>query len=227
MYLEGALARPVEFSIGADYAATLDAVSTGAAEVAIVPPGVYLQATATGAPLTAIAAKIVDGSLGTEGIILARAATQVDVTLPGLSVCFADPNSTTGYHLARSWLRDEGADLAALDVVFSGNHVQILRDLIAERCDIGATYTGNWTSADQAGIPVGRTRMVATTGWTPHDVVVIPTALPPEKRERLSQVLLDYTGSSDRDRHERLTGFTKVDEDTLAGLASKLSASQQ
>jgi serine/threonine protein kinase len=227
LYLEDALSQPVQFSVGADYAATLTAVSDGEADAAIVPPGVYLQATAQGAPLIAIAAKIVDGSRGTEGIILAREATAVDVTAPGLTVCFADPNSTTGYHLARSWLRDEGADLEALDAVFSGNHVQVLRDLIAQRCDIGATYTGNWTSADQAGIPVSRTRMVSTTGWTPHDIVVVGTSLKPSKRDRLSAVLLEYTGSSDSARQERLTGFTKVDEDTLAELAVKLRASQQ
>ena len=142
-------------------------------------------------------------------------------------MCFADPNSTTGYHLARSWLRDEGADLEAIEVVFSGNHVQVLRDLIAERCDLGATYTGNWTSAEQAGIPVGQTRMVATTGWTPHDVVVVGTSLPPEKVEKLTSIFLDYTGTPDAVRHERLTGFTQVDEDTLDGLAVKLRASQQ
>ncbi len=227
LYFEDSLERPVQFSVGSDYAATLQAVSDGVAEAAIVPPGVYLQATAQGAPLTAIAAKIVDGSRGTEGIILAREATAVDVTEPGLSVCFADPNSTTGYHLARSWLRDEGADLEAIEVVFSGNHVQVLRDLIAERCDLGATYTGNWTSAEQAGIPVGQTRMVATTGWTPHDVVVVGTSLPPEKVEKLTSIFLDYTGTPDAVRHERLTGFTQVDEDTLDGLAVKLRASQQ
>lgn len=219
------LDRPVVLRVGDDYADAVDAVASGEAPVGIAPPGVFLHATEEHPELRAIAAKEVDGSRGTEGVILAREGEQVPLDGP-LSVCFADPSSTTGYHLARAWLDSEGVAMSQVDAVLSGNHQQVLRDLLDGRCALAATYTGNWTSAGQAGIPVARTRIVATTGWTPHDVVLIGPSTSPELATALADALFAYHSDNRGDGTEHLTGFSPVDREALEALRERLLRSE-
>jgi phosphonate transport system substrate-binding protein len=158
---------------------------------------------------------MVDGSTGSDGVILVREEANIDsvAALRGHTFCFPDRKSTTGYVLARKAMREAGLD-PDKDVVahFSGNHTQVLQDMTAGLCDAGATYSGGYLAADRAGIPVGRTHQLTLTGRSPQDMVVAGPSTKIADRELLQAVLLSLKPKADIGEDnlgtlERISGF--------------------
>ena len=111
--------------------------------------------------------KVVDGSTSTDGyLIVRRDEPALDVqALVGRTVCFTEELSSTGYVMPRKYLRNHGLDPDTDFVThWSGNHEQVLRDLLAGTCDLGATFSMNYQTADQREIPAAQLRILAITG---------------------------------------------------------------
>jgi ABC-type phosphate/phosphonate transport system substrate-binding protein len=125
--------------------------------------------------LHVLAVKVVDGSVSTDGYLLVRRDTPAKsvAELKGHGLCLSDPLSSTGYLLPRAFLADAGLDPDRDFVVrLSGNHQQVLVDLLDGKCDLGATYSGNFNTADQRGVATARLRILGMTGSAPHDAFV-------------------------------------------------------
>jgi phosphonate transport system substrate-binding protein len=158
---------------------------------------------------------MVDGSTGSDGVILVREDSNVNglADLRGRTFCYPDRKSTTGFVLARQKLVEAGLD-PDKDVVahVSGNHTQVLKDLTAGVCDAGATYSGGYLAADRAGIPVGRTRVLMITGRSPQDMLVAGPSSTASDRELLQRALLAVQPKQDIGEDtigtlERISGF--------------------
>ena len=180
-WLEARLGRPVSFEPAATYEAAAEALLDRQAEFAILTPYLYVL-TANRAPIGLVARELVDGSTGTDGVIVVPETSRVDRPgdLVGKRLCVSDTRSATGYLLPRRWLREGGVNPDKdLTIVASGNHHAALRALVDGQCDAAGTYAGALLTADEAKIPVARLRTVAVTGRTPHECVVsAPTADP-------------------------------------------------
>lgn len=73
---------------------------------------------------------------------------------------------------------------------------------------------GALTSADQAEIPIARTRILALTGRTPHDAICSGPKTETQDAERMREVLLkfdpmEHAGVQRLGTIERLTGFAE------------------
>jgi phosphate/phosphite/phosphonate ABC transporter binding protein len=224
VWLERKTGHPIRLLPAPTYADAGRWLVESKVDLAVLPPGVYIEASNANAGVKAIAMKLFDGSTGTDGVILVRDDSQANTAkdLIGKTVCMADPGSSTGYLLPRAWLRNNGVDVdgapeRGVIVRITGNHFQSIRDLEQGLCDAAGTYSGAWMAAEEAGISPARFRVLAITGRTPHDAFCAAPNADPVIIKQLSDALLGLDTQHDLgvDRvgeAERITGFVAVDD---------------
>ncbi len=215
LVLERKTGRPVQIELATNYDDVAARLVDGRAGFGVLPPALFVITRRAHPEIVPLATKLVDGSTGSDGVILVRdeAAITSVAGLRGRRFCFPDRRSTTGYVLARKAMREAGLD-PDVDVIahFSGNHTQVLQDLTNGVCDAGATYSGGYLAADRAGIPVGRTQQLTLTGRSPQDMFVASATASPADRDLLQRALLSVVpkvdlGEDTIGRLERISGF--------------------
>jgi serine/threonine-protein kinase len=214
--LEQHTKRPVHVRLMPSYDAVVDAIKSGEAAFGVMPPYLFVSARRAMPGIVPLATKLVDGSSGSDGVIVVRESSDIRAVpdLLGKTFCFPNDKSTSGYVLPRAALRAAGLN-ADVDVKahFSGNHTQVLKDLNAGVCEAGATYSGGYLAADRAGIPVGQARVLMITGRSPQDMVVASPTTPAEDRATLGAALLALNpkvslGTDTVGTLERISGFS-------------------
>ncbi len=214
--LEEATHRPVEIRLQPSYDAVVTSLKDGSAAFGILPPFLFVTARKEMPGLVPLATKLVDGSAGSDGVILVREESDITTMadLKGKTFCYPDKKSTSGYLLPRAAMRQAGLD-PDVDVIahFSGNHTQVIKDLAADVCPAGATYSGGYLAADRAGIKVARTRQLAITGRSPQDMVVASPTAPSGDRAILGAALLALDPKKSLGQEtvgvlERISGFS-------------------
>jgi ABC-type phosphate/phosphonate transport system substrate-binding protein len=118
-------------------------------------------------------------------------------------------------------------------VRFSGSHLQVMRDLDAGLCDVGAIFSGAYLAADRAGVQVSRLRVLVVTGRSPQDAICSGPAATPDEIARLRAALLSFDPERELGRSrigdlERVSGFADLGDAEYDGLrravASELGA---
>lgn len=232
-YLEQSTGRPSPFKLANDYADLQRMLSEGEVALAVMPPLLYVRTKQALPDIHLLAIKQFDGGTHSDALLLVR----TDAKITGLDdlkdqrFCFIDQNSTTGYFLPREYIRRAGYDPDAFfsEIHWSGDHFQALRDLIANKCDATATYSGAFLSANEFGIRTGQIRQLAITGYIPQDVFVAGAHLEDAMRERIQRAALDF----DPARHlniprlgdnQRLTGFSPATDSDFDSLRAAVFA---
>jgi phosphonate transport system substrate-binding protein len=198
------------------YDGVVTALKDGSAAFGILPPFLFITARKELPGLVPLATKLVDGSAGSDGVILVREESDIQTMadLKGKTFCFPDKKSTTGYVLARAAMVQAGLNPDVdLTAHFSGNHTQVMQDLATNVCVAGATYSGGYLAADRAGIKVARTRQLAITGRSPQDMVVASPTASSVDRTILATALLALDPKKSLGQEtvgvlERISGFT-------------------
>ena len=216
-YLSGKLKRPVSLEIAQDYQAAASQLSQGKADFAVLPPAIYLRATTTDPELLPIAIKEFDGSVGSDALLVASMRTSYTNAddLKQARFCFTDPNSTTGFVLPQAFLRQKGYDLGTISQHMSGDHLQLVRDILDGTCDVGGTYNGAILAADRIQLPVSKLRTIAITGHVPQDTITSRTSVDAALRAQVKQALLAFDPQRDIGENslgvtQRITGFRDV-----------------
>ena len=200
------------------------------------PKGVFLR-DASGQPTGVIleeAMKVFDHSNGHDALLLlpgeSTASSLED--LKGQTFCYPDPKSTSGFVLPTFRMREAGLD-PTTDFVMreSGNHHQVLRDLVEGTCQLGATYAGALRTADEVGIQISLLRTLLITGRTPHDAIVSYN-VDAKEREAMRQALLSFDPSEVVDsarlgEMERVTGFEPIDDSRYDELREVVGLSRE
>ncbi|MDP2342500.1 MAG: serine/threonine-protein kinase [Deltaproteobacteria bacterium] len=213
--LERLTHRPVELRVESSYDATANALKTGTAAFAVLPPYLFVTTRREIPGIVPLATKIVDGSTGSDGVLLVREDGDINTVadLKGKTFCFPGKKSATGYILPRAKFKEAGLD-PDVDIIehMSGNHTQVLKDLTSGVCAAGATYSGGYLAADRAGVSVGRARVLLLTGRSPQDMVVAAPTTSADDRAILQKALLALDpqkelGSDAIGKLERISGF--------------------
>ena len=217
-YLESVIRRPVTLRVADSYSDISERFIKGEGDFAVMPHRIGMETWDRCEKVQPLVTKEVNGSTTVEGYLVVRSddpVTKLDA-LVGSTVCYSDPKSNTGYRLPRQYVMDSGLD-PDRDFVgrISGDHEQVLRDVLAGACRVGATFSGNYVTADQRGIPVARLKVLALTGSVPHDSVWAAEDADP----LLIQGVLDALVALDPKTHlgvellgasERVSGFSPV-----------------
>lgn len=188
--------RPIQRRDAASYEALAADVRDGRADIAWLPPIVYLR---LGDDVTPIGSILRGGSASYEAALVVRADSKIRSfdALRGLRAGWVDRWSAAGFVLPRVKLALLGVDPRTLFAVetFHGSHRSAVEALVDDACDVAGTYA----RADEAGeVSVGawseigaRVRVLATFGAIPPDVLAVranvahlihPTALAALKR---------------------------------------------
>ncbi|MCA9671465.1 MAG: PhnD/SsuA/transferrin family substrate-binding protein [Myxococcales bacterium] len=195
------------------YGALRRALLRGELDFATLPP---LQFALARARVRALAAHRYEGA--SQGYLVARASSAVRdlASARGKRVCYVEKGSTSGYLLPRRFLRARGIDpdKSFSAVRYSGTHPQVLRDLVAGRCDLGAVFSEAYLRADRLGISRATLQVLAITGAVPSDVVAASPKLSASLTSRLRRALLGFTVKRGRTVSEvypfTITGFSAV-----------------
>jgi len=235
-YLQDRVGRPVEFSVGADYAATADAMVAGDVDYASLPPAMTIRTLLAHPEVELLAGKQLGGSSGTDGVLLVRDDAPVSsiADLKGLTFCFPDVDSTTGYVLPRVYLRAQGLD-PDVDLVVAparGNHLGVIRGLVSGECDVGGVYRGALDEADDMGIEGSRTRILAMTGRTPHEAIAASPKTTTAERAQMQAALLAFDpmldlGVATVGDTEKLSGWIPIDQDAYDRLKSAVAEEER
>lgn len=226
-YLERSLQRPINVVVADSYEETATKLRNGEFDVAMLTPLLFVRTRRAESGIQPLAIREFDGSIKSNGLLLIRSGSQVSnlADLRGQTFCFTDENSTTGNFLPRVYLRREGFEPRDFigRVHWSGNHLQALKDLIAEKCEVAATYSGSYLTADEHELQTGKFRQLAVTGDTPSDTITGRPGLPKAVAEKFQEVLFQF----DPDEHLqgdpvgktlKLTGFQKPEDEDYADL---------
>ncbi|MCB9688902.1 MAG: PhnD/SsuA/transferrin family substrate-binding protein [Alphaproteobacteria bacterium] len=223
-YLEKTLLRPVSFDITPSYEDAADGVIDGTVPFAFLPRGTVAYAKAKAPELRILAVKVVDGSASTDGYLVVRREEGAPGSigeLKGRTICLADPLSSTGWRLPRTAIEQAGLVMDQdVKVHASGNHQQVLIDLLDGVCDVGATYSNNFNSADQRGIAIARLRILAMTGTAPHDAFVSGKGADEALANAVQDALVAFdpkrdAGTERVGESELITGFVVPRDDYL------------
>jgi len=231
-WLELTTLRPVRVVIAGSYQDLADRLVSGKLQFASLPPNLFLETEKRSKDVDPIAFKLFNGASGSDGYLLVRtdAGVEAIADLRGKRFCYPDEKSTTGYKLPMRALRKAGLDpqrdLAQL--IRSGNHTQVLRDLLAGKCDAGATYSGNYLSASDQGINVASLRLLAAIGRVPQDAITAGPGVSEADKALLQSALLAFDAKRDLGvdfvgRTEKITGFASGSENEFASLRRLLA----
>lgn len=215
-YLERALDRPIVFTIGASYEATADLLVNGAVDLASLPHGAGLEAMERDPAVRPLATKLIDGTSSVDPYLVIRredpGRTLADFT--GSTICYADPQSNTGYRIPRAWIASQGFDPDVdFGVHLSGDHAQVLKDVIDGTCRMAGTFNRNLMTAEARGIPGSRLKVFALAGESvPHDSWYAGPATDPLLADAVTRALLAFDpqalfGRPYSGEAERMSGF--------------------
>ncbi len=218
LHLERATGRPIQFVVGQTYAETADGLVHGDVAFAVLPPTIFVRTERKEPKVRAIATKRVGGSSGSDGVLLASDGSGIGslAELKGKTLCIPDENSTTGALLPKLALKKAGLDWGRdVTIVTSGNHLQVLRDILSHRCDAGGTYSTVFTSAVTQGVNVAGLRQLAITGRAPQDAMVLGPQVTKDDEALVTRALLAFDGTQGGQgaapgNVERVTGFEVV-----------------
>ena len=189
------LGRPVSLVVTESYGDLIDRMTRGEIDLAKFSPLAYVRAKRQLPALQLIASHVAAGSVNYSSYLVAPAGNPHSniKRLRGARICFADPNSTSGYLFPLNHLLGLGLipkrDFASVD--FAGDHRRCLEGLFAGRYDVAATWAGALRDARTAGLGVGELAIVAKTGRIPYDAYCLRPGLHPGLGQRVQTVLLE------------------------------------
>ena len=219
-HLERKLGRRMELVLPDDYATLRAELLSGKLHFANLPPLQLVLARHRAPGLRVLVTHSYEGARSYDGYIIAGQSSGITsvAQLRGKRFCYVDRGSTSGYLYVRQHLRKQGLDPDKLFATarFSGDHINVMRDIIEGRCDAGAVYSGAMLSSSGLGVKASRLRMIAITGRLPYDAVCASPHTPRKVVERLRQLLQDLDPRRDLGRPivgptYRISGFSKVE----------------
>lgn len=200
-YMSRELGVPVRVFRGSDYAAVVEAMRSGHAELAYLGPASYGLARRVMGERVAPIFRYLDneGLEGYHSVMIVRADSpfQRVEDLRGRSLGFVDPNSTSGFQVPGWFLRRQGMDPAAFfaRTGFAGSHEQNVTAVINGTFDAGVVSYSNdrrntfQRMAEKGMIPEGAVRVIWRSPLIPNSPLVLRMDLPEGFRRDVTAAL--------------------------------------
>lgn len=188
--LERETGTKVEFQNATDYAAVIEGMRAGQIDVAMFGPFSYVLAKGQDPGITPIAS-VVDAP-GEEpgyqsyGITAANSDITDLAGYAGRTVCFVDPNSTSGYLYPTAGLIEAGVDPAkGITPVFAGGHDASALAVASGQCDAGFAYDTivDKQLIDSGQLQPGQLRVVWRSEMIAGSPVAVSSHVDPQRRQ--------------------------------------------
>ena len=184
-YLEAKLGVPVEFQQSTDYTTVIEAMVSGKAHMAYLSPFSYLLATQKQKLIPIVAPGLNGKPMGYRSFIIANPHTgirnmdDVKARSHDLTLCFADPASTSGHLVPRAYLTSIGLDpkTAFKQTMFAGSHAASLLSVKSGKTDLGCIFEPMYLKMiREGGIKEGDVTVI----WISDPIVESPVCMRPE-----------------------------------------------
>jgi len=189
-------------AVPTSYAAVIEAMGTGEADVAWLATYAYVLAhDKFGAEVKL--GTIRNGLNKYRGQFIARANGPVKKLedINGKIIAYTDAASTSGFIYPSALLKTR--NIEPKSHFFAGGHPQAVLAVYSGRADVGCTY---WSPPDSAGVPqdarlklletypdvLNKIAIIDWTDWIPNDTVTMRKNLPDEIKDKIVQALLAY-----------------------------------
>jgi len=192
-YMSEQLGIPVRLLVADSYGSLIEKMVAGEVDLAKFSPLAYVRVRKKIPSMKLIATHVANGSATYSSYLVTLQDSKFSIPecQSGTRICFADPDSTSGYLYPAAYLRSRGiAPESDLEAEFAGDHRACLEGLFAGRYDIAATWAGAIRDARQSGLDVGELTIVAKTGRIPYDAYCVRPGLDEEVTRRIQQLLL-------------------------------------
>ena len=193
-YLGEGMGREVDLIVASDYAAVVEAMRYGHADIARLSPVGYVTAISEGAEIEplVVGVKLETGLPGYYAYLVARAKTDVS-DLSSLTFAFVDPSSTSGYVVPAIHLEEQGIEPA--DVLFAGSHQAAILAVQNGSVDVAAVASNRLETALSEGvIQDGELEIIWQSPLIPNCPVAVQSSMPDRDRARLKELLLNAPG---------------------------------
>lgn len=181
-YIEEGIGMEVNFMPVVSYAATVEAMKYGHADIARLGPLAYVQAVAEAEvePLVKAISKTT-GQPFYYSLIISRPDLE---TLEGATFAYVDPGSMSGYGAPSVYIRNSGIELGK--IMFAGSHPAVIEAVKNGSVDAGAIADTRWTTALREGVIATDTlKIFATSDPIPYTLWTVQADMDPELREAL------------------------------------------
>jgi phosphonate transport system substrate-binding protein len=206
----------IKVTVPNSYAALVEAMGSGNAHIGWLPPLAYMLAKQKGAAEVGLAAiRFGSDHYGTQFIAnvesgftpyfdqeknenTADAPTAL-AQLTDKKPCWADPLSASGYVIPYGFFTKNNIKLG--EAVYTGGHTQTVSAIYAGgTCDFGATFIDARTASQFKDVKDMMEKVVViwrTDPVIPNDNVSYATSLPVDMREKITDALVELSGTED------------------------------
>jgi phosphonate transport system substrate-binding protein len=224
-YLEGKLGIPVEFQKSTDYTTVIEAMTTGKAHMAYLSPFSYILATQkqklvplvapamNGKPFTYVSMLFTNPRTGLHTMDDVKARSH-DLTL-----CFADPASTSGHLIPAAYLNSIGLDTktAFKQTMFAGTHYASVLSVKSGKVDIGCSMALVFDKMIREGLVHDSDLVIL---WKSDPIVESPICMRPEINaaftEKVRQAYLDMPRDAHALFHEYMSLYFPKQADSMS-----------
>jgi phosphonate transport system substrate-binding protein len=192
-YMSDQLGLPVRLLVADSYGSLIEKMVAGEVDLAKLSPLAYVRVRQKIPSMRLIATHVANGSATYSSYLVSLQDSKISIPggFSGTRICFADPDSTSGYLYPAAYLRSRGVDPEGdLEAEFAGDHRACLEGLFAGRYDVAATWAGAIRDARQSGLDVGELTIVAKTGRIPYDAYCVRPGLGDKITQHIQQLLL-------------------------------------
>ena len=193
-YLSRELGREIELLTVSDYAAVVEAMKYGHADIARLGPKGYVDAINEGVEIEPIVRAVKQtGLAGYTAFLLALKGTDI-TDLNALTFAFVDVGSTSGYVAPAVYLEKIGAE--PKEALFAGSHGAAILALANGTVDVVATSSAQLAIAIREGIlREDELVVVWESELVPSSPIAVQSSMSQELKSRLTELFLDMPES--------------------------------
>lgn len=198
-YLSDQLHMPVEMVTSTDYTSVIESLVSRKVHMAYLMPFAYVLATRQ----TPLSPLVVIGNAGKPSVYRSviithpgngiRSMEDVRAKAKNLTLCFADPASTSGHLIPRAYLTSIGLnpDSAFKQVLFAGTHMASIMSVKSGKVDLGCTTEMIITMLSKRGVmKPGDVNVLWYSDPIVADVIAMRSDINPAFAQKVREVYL-------------------------------------
>jgi phosphonate transport system substrate-binding protein len=191
----------IKTNVGTDFAAVREAMGAGKAHMGWLNTFNYVLAREKyGVDVGLVVIRFGQTTYKGQIIVGAKSGIKALTDLKGKTVCWVDPNSTSGYIIPRIMMKANGIDPEKdfKRTVEAGSHNNVVIAVYKGDCDAGATFTDARGTIEK-DYPDVKSKVVilATTPDIPNDNVAFAKDLPKDLRDKITKALMEIAATDE------------------------------
>jgi phosphonate transport system substrate-binding protein len=228
--LSEATGLTIEAVVSTDYAAAIEAMCGGEAEIGALNTFSYILAHERGCADVGVVSTRFDSPFYSGQVItLADSGIESLADLAGGTFCRPDPLSTSGWIIPSIAMQAAGVDLGGLEIIDAGGHDGVVTSVYNGDCIAGATFVDARSNVEEEFPDVmEKIVVIAESAPIPNDTLSYAPSLSAETQQAITDALVaivaDETNGALLDQVYGWTGLTDAEDSFYDDFREQLDA---